>query len=365
MPIDHLRVDAAARYEHYSDFGSATVGKLTARYDVTPEFGVRGTASNGFRAPTLAEEYYSATNVTSNTAFVQLPPDSPGGKLLGLGNGLKAEHSVNLSLGLVWRPTPGVNATLDIYQITITNRIVGTGDLYGTINGVLQPSAPAVNAAIAANGNSLDPDVVANGTTGVAIFSNGIDTRTHGADLVFNFPDDYAFGHVNWSVGAEFNETAITKIPGTPPQLAGLSLYNATALSDLTSASPKYVANLGALWTSGKASINLVEKIFGRSSEWENDNADNPTNNPQYFRTDVGVAAITNLDLGYQFTNYFRVNIGAINLFDRYPNKLNGVLRSHYDNVVYNDNQGVQQYPSFSPFGIDGGFYYVKATFTF
>ncbi len=209
----NLRVDAAGRYEHYSDFGSATVGKLTARYDLTPEFALRGTVSNGFRAPTLAEEYYSATNVTTNTAQVQLPPDSAGGKLLGLGNGLQPEHSVNLSLGLVWRPLPGVNATLDIYQISITNRIVGTGDLYGTINGVLQPSAPAVNAAIAANGNSLDPDVVASGTTGVAIFSNGIDTRTQGADLVFNFPVDYAFGHVDWSVGAQLNETVITKIP--------------------------------------------------------------------------------------------------------------------------------------------------------
>jgi len=49
---------------------------------------VRGTLSNGFRAPTLAEEYYSATNVTTTTAQVQLPPDSLGGKLLGLGNGL-------------------------------------------------------------------------------------------------------------------------------------------------------------------------------------------------------------------------------------------------------------------------------------
>jgi len=97
----------------------------------------------------------------------------------------------------------------------------------------------------------------------------------HGADLVFNFTTDYAL----------FNETDITKIPGTPAQLTGLSLYNATALSDLTTASPKYV-----------------------------------------------------------------VNLGALNLFDRYPNKLNDVLRSHYDNLAYNDNLGVLQYPSFSPF---------------
>jgi iron complex outermembrane receptor protein len=207
--------------------------------------------------------------------------------------------------------------------------------------------------------------VVAHGTTGVAIFSNGIDTRTQGADLVFNFPQDYAFGHINWSFGASFNQTDITKIPGTPAQLVGLTLYNATAVSDLTTASPKYVLNLGGLWTSGRASINLWEQVYGSSSEWENDDADNPTNIPEYFRTDVGVTAITNLDLGYQLAEHFRINIGALNLFDRYPDKLNSVLRSHYDNLTYNDNMGVQQYPSFSPFGIDGGFYYARATFTF
>ena len=364
-PIEALRVDAAARYEHYSDFGSATVGKLTARYDFAPELAVRGTISNGFRAPTLAEEYYSATNVTSSTATVQLPPNSPGGRLLGLGNGLEPEHSINMSLGLVWRPTPGVEGTLDVYQIRITNRVVATGALDGTLNGVPQPSAAAVNAAIAANGNSLDPDVLANGTTGVATFANGIDTRTRGADLVFNFPNDYVFGHVTWSVAADFNQSVLTRVPGTPAQLVGLTLYNAEALSDITTASPKYAIDLGAYWTFGKASINLVEKIYGPASETEYDDADNPQNQLKPFDSSIGVSAITNLDLGYQFTSYFGMNIGALNLFNRYPDKLNGELLSHYDTLTYNDNLGVQQYPSFSPIGIDGGFYYARATFKF
>jgi iron complex outermembrane receptor protein len=365
QPIANLRVDAAGRYEHYSDFGSATVGKLTARYDLTQQFAVRGTISNGFRAPTLAEEYYSATNVTTTTAQVQLPPNSVGGKLLGLGSGLQPEHSVNLSMGLVWRPLPGLDTTLDIYQISITDRIVGTGDLYGTINGVLQPSAPAVNAAIAANGNTLDPDVVASGTTGVAIFSNGIDTRTQGADLVFNFPDDYAFGHINWSVGAQLNQTVITKIPGTPPELVGLSLYNTEALSDLSTASPRYTVNLGALWTYAQASVNLIEKVYGPVSEWENDDGDNPSNNPQWFKSAMGVTPVTDLDLGYQLGRHVRIDVGALNLFDRYPHKLNGELLAHYDTPAYGDNLGVQQYPSYSPIGIDGGFYYARGTLMF
>ena len=131
-PVDALRIDVAGRFEHYSDFGNATVGKFTTRYDFTPEFAVRGTVQNGFRAPTLAEEYYSSTDVTPTSAFVQLPPNSAGGKLLGLGNGLQPEKSLNYSVGLVFRPQEAMTVTLDLYQIAITNRIVGSGSLVGS-----------------------------------------------------------------------------------------------------------------------------------------------------------------------------------------------------------------------------------------
>jgi iron complex outermembrane receptor protein len=362
-PIEALRLDAAGRYEHYSDFGDARVGKLTARYDFAPEFAIRGTVSNGFRAPTLAEEYYASTNVGPTTAFAQLPPNSPGGKLLGLGTGLQPEHSVNYSLGFVFRPLPRMSATLDLYQITVTNRIAGTGNIYGSVNGVPTPAAGAVNAAIAANGNQLDPQVVATGTTGINVFANGIDTRTRGADLVFNFPVDYAFGKIDWSVGATYNSTTITKLPATPALLAGATLYDATAISDLTTANPKYVVNLGALWTYNKYTVNLLEKVYGASSEWENDNGDNSTNNPVYFKSPIGTTAVTNLDLGYQAMDHLKVNIGANNLFNHFPNHLNGELLARY--TAAHDNSAVFNYPQWSPYGIDGGFYYVKATFTF
>ena len=63
-PVEALKLDAAVRFEHFNDFGDSTVGKLTGRYDFSPMFAVRGTIANGFRAPTLAEEFYSATNVS-------------------------------------------------------------------------------------------------------------------------------------------------------------------------------------------------------------------------------------------------------------------------------------------------------------
>lgn len=367
-PVDKLYVDLAGRYEHYSDFGSTTVGKLTARYDFTEQYAVRGTISTGFRAPTLAEEYYSSTNVGPTTAFVQLPPNSAAAGLLGLGTGLQPEKSVNYSVGFVMRPIPKMTATLDLYQTNIRNRIVGTGTLYGTIGGTTY--SPDVTAAIIANGNQLDPGVVASGSTGVNIFTNGISTRTRGADLAFDYPVDYVFngrsyGRVDWSVSATYNQTSITSIRATPSQVAPNQLFDATATSDLTVASPRYVVNLGALWTFSKYSVDLVEQIYGPSAETLNDNGDNATGNPEYFRTSVGTTPITNLDLGYQATKQLKLSAGAINIFNHYPDKMNGTLESHWNNPAYGDNAGVQIYPAFSPFGINGGYYYVKATYAF
>jgi iron complex outermembrane recepter protein len=377
-PIDGLRIDAAGRFEHYSDFGNATVGKLTGRYDFDPQFAVRGTISNGFRAPTLAEEFYSSTTVTPTTAFVQLAPNSPGGKLLGLGEGLQPEKSVNYSIGLAWRPIPQMSATLDLYQITITNRIVGSGQLVGYHNGNVVSSA--VNAAIVANGNQLDPTIVQSGLTGVNVFANGIDTRTRGADLVFDFPAKYSFGSVVWSIGATYNDTSVTKIPTTPAILAGQPLYDQEALSDLSTATPKYIVNLGALLTAGKLSINLQEKIYGPSSDYEVDNGDNGGTGPgtfqvcptgpctgslAYYKNEIGLTPITNLDVSYQFTEHLKLAVGALNLFDRFPPLLNTTLRAHGNSFAYGDNFAVSQYPQFSPLGINGGFYYVKAVFTF
>lgn len=362
-PIEKLYLDVAARYEHYSDFGSTTIGKLTGRYDFTKAYAVRGTISTGFRAPTLAEEYYSTTNVGPKTAFVQLPPNAQAAQLLGLGNGLQPEKSVSYSIGFVFRPIPRLTGTLDLYQTNIRNRIVGSGTLYSTVNGV--QVSPVITQAIIANGNSLDPGVT---TTGVNIFTNGITTRTRGADLSVDYPVDYEFGgvsygRVDWSIAATYNQTSLTSVRNSPTQLGSQALFDGTAITDLTTASPKYVANFGALWTKGKYSVNLVEKIYGPSDELSSDFGDGPTGNVLYFPTHIGTTPITNLDLGYQATKEIKLNVGAINLFNKYPDKMNSNVLANERSA--DDNSAVQIYPSFSPFGINGGFYYAKATYTF
>jgi iron complex outermembrane receptor protein len=382
-PIDKLRIDVAARFEHYSDFGNATVGKLTGRYDFSPEFALRGTLSNGFRAPTLAEENYTSTTVSPNAAYVQLAPNSPGGRLLGLGNGLQPEHSVNLSLGAVWRPQPGMSVTLDVYQITVTNRIVGSGSLVGTdYSGNVISSL--INDAIVASGNQLDPTVA---FKGINVFANGIDTQTRGVDLVFDFPVNYSFGKIDWSIGANYSSTTATKYAATPANIAGGNppvneLYDPNTYSMLTTANPKYVINLGALYTRGKLSVNLVEAIYGPSSDFESDDGDNGYGGPypqcvprgglficagqlDFFENHIHTTAITNLDVSYKLSDQLTISGGAQNLFNTFPPLINATQLAHENNPYYGDNVGTNQYALFSPFGINGGYYYLKARYKF
>jgi iron complex outermembrane receptor protein len=363
-PLDALTIDLAGRHEHYSDFGSATVGKLTARYDFTPQFALRGTISNGFRAPTLAEEFYSATNVAPSSATAQLPPNSPGGRYLVPG-GLQAEKSTNYSVGFVFRPLPTMTMTLDLYRIDLNNRIKGTQAFNSQNNGKPPPgisvaTQDAINHAILLNGNTIDPSVLASGTLAAALFANGIDTVTQGADLVFQFPETYSWGHVNWQVSGAYNDTYIKSLPPNPAILAGYSLYSIQDISDLTSASPRFMINLGGYWTLDKWSVNLTEHIVGPSSEYASDGGHNPTNALIYYNTYIGTALLTDLSVGFKATKNVEITIGSNNLFNKFPPHTNPAITNAYFNA--GSSTSVQIQPIFSPYGINGGLYYGRVT---
>jgi iron complex outermembrane receptor protein len=348
-PTSKLQLDIAGRYEHFSDFGDTTVGKFTGRYDFTPTFAMRGTFSTGFRAPTLAEEYYSATNVSPTSAFVQLPPNSAAAALVGI-NGLKPEDATNYSLGIVLRPFEKFTATLDAYQIKIKDRIVGSGSLFGQGGAI---NSPAVTAAIAANGNVLDPTVT---QTGINIFANGLDTRTRGADLALTYFTELKSGRIDWSFGANYNETEVTKVNPTPAPLAPQSLFSPTAISDLETTSPKYRTVLGALWTYDRFSVNLRETLYGPSSRLQSQDGGT------YYKVSIGATPITDLEIAYQ-ASALRFSVGANNLFNRYPDKVNPALMAVYR--AAGSTSAVAQYPSFSPFGINGGYYYGRLVYSF
>jgi iron complex outermembrane receptor protein len=373
-PIAGLKLDVAGRYEDYSDFGSATVGKFTARYDFAPAFAIRGTLSSGFRAPTLAEEHYTNVNVGPTTAFVQLAPDGPGTSLLGLGGGLKPERSTNVSFGVVLRPLERLTATIDAYQILVTNRIVASGNINGQSNGVAFPGAANVTAAIAASGLSIDPAVLATGTTGINLFANGVDTRTRGVDLMLSSPQDLPFGHVDLTVGATYNYTVATRVLSGTAEMGGQALFDAQAVSALTTQSPRLVLNLGAHLTVSQFYVDLHEIIYGKSSSCDNPDSDTSPaplatacasygGGLYYYENHIGTVGVTNLELGLNVKEGLSLAIGAVNLFNRYPNQVNpaytGVEAQNYDNAA------VEKYAPFSSYGIDGGFYYARVGYKF
>ncbi|HEV7814548.1 MAG TPA: TonB-dependent receptor, partial [Janthinobacterium sp.] len=163
-------------------------------------------------------------------------------------------------------------------------------------------------------------------------------------------------GHIDWSATANYNKVEVTKVNQAPTQLLPQTLLNATAISDLETASPKFRLNLGALWKQGKWSVNLRESFYGPSSEM--DSYDGST----YFETKIKTKAITDLDVAYRITKALTLSAGANNLFNTYPDKNNASLmavqRAHLSTGA------VTQYPSFSPFGINGGYYYARLNYT-
>jgi iron complex outermembrane receptor protein len=348
-PIEKLQMDIAGRYEDFSDFGNTSIGKISGRYDFTESFALRSTFSTGFRAPTLAEEYYSATNVGPTSAFVQLPPNAPAAALVGI-NGLKPEKSRNFSVGFVTHVFPKVVATLDAYQINIDDRVVGSGSLYGVGGAV---NSQAVSDAIAANGNVLDPTVT---FQGISIFSNGLDTRTRGVELVTTYPGEYGFGRVDWSLAANYNETEVTRIAPSPAQLVPQTFFDPTAISNLEDASPKYRGVLTAAWSLDRFSATVRETLYGPSSQLESPDGG------IYYETKIAATPITDLEVSYALSA-MKFTVGANNLFNRYPSGVNKDLLQAYRDMV--SNSAVTIYPSFSPFGINGGYYYAKAAFSF
>ena len=348
-PVTGLKVDVAGRFEHYSDFGDTQIGKITARYDFNPMIAIRGTVSTGFRAPTLQEEYYSATNVSPSFAVVQLPSNSAAAKLVGFPN-LKPEKSDSYSIGFVAHPAPRLALTVDAYEIDIHDRIVATGTIYG--RGGATNSA-AVLAAIAAHGNILDPGVT---YVGISVFTNGVNTSTKGVEATASYSSDFGdFGHVDWSLGANYNETKITRIQATTAQISPQPLFNANATSLLTTATPKEKVVLGALWSLGKWSVNLRDTIYGPSSEQTSPNGGT------YYKLSIPVTSITDLDISYAINSSLKLDVGANNLFDKKP-----PVVPYISGVGMVDGNNVYNEPmQFSPYGINGGYYYGKVTYSF
>jgi outer membrane receptor protein involved in Fe transport len=151
-----LNVQIAGRAEHYSDFGDVAKPKIAASWDVFDGLRLRGSYSEGFRAPNL-EQVNTATygRLTTNPDYIRCEADlragriatfgacsrSIGASLLVSGNpDLEPEESTNSSYGVVFQPQFLPEAwgdftfTADRWRIQ-QEKIVG---LFGGRNAVIQ-----------------------------------------------------------------------------------------------------------------------------------------------------------------------------------------------------------------------------------
>ena len=334
-------VAIAGRYEHYTDSaGDTWSGKFTTRYELTPRLAVRGTVSNGFRAPSLSQTGFATGSQTPAIVNGQIAgitsqrnarPDSPLGRALGA-TPLKPEKSFSLSGGLSFQATRDFTLDVDAYQIDLDDRIARTTTFRGA----------GIAAILAANG--FDPNQT------VSYNTNAIDTRTRGIDVVAAYAlrlTDAGLGTVRWNLGFNYNKTTIERIKDTPTELIaiGQPLFDRVAQSNYTVILPRTKLILGADWSLDRLDLSVKTIRYGKVQLL----TDNPASDQRY-----GAKWITDVELGYRLTESLTLAFGANNLFDVYP-----------DCSTVPDVIGSQRYATNSPFGYFGGFYYARAAVKF
>ncbi|MFM5949899.1 MAG: TonB-dependent receptor plug domain-containing protein [Novosphingobium sp.] len=360
--VEGLSTTAAARYEHYSDFGDTLTAKFAARYEFAPGFALRGSVSNGFRAPSLHQQYFT----TTSTNFIGgLPVDistvavsSPVARALG-SKDLKPEKSLNLSAGFTANPFNGLTLTVDYYNIRINDRIVLTENL-----GAAGSGSAAVNAAVKA---VLDT----NGFQSVGaarFFINGLDTRTQGVDAVLNWrlPIE-GVGKWTFTAAYNYNKQSIIKYKNDLGPLAAipnLILFGRVESLRFTEGQPRDKVVLSLDGDLGKFGINARTTRYGKvvSPGSASPLAPNAASLTAYGPDDIFLGAkwITDLELQFKPTEAISFAIGADNLFDVYPDRSPWGLRPASIGGSYPANQQYIPFSIFSPFGFNGRYLYAR-----
>ncbi|MCW2404636.1 iron complex outermembrane receptor protein [Sphingobium sp. B1D7B] len=316
--IANLTVGAAGRYEHYSTFGDNGTGKVSLRYDFAPQFALRATASTGFRAPSLQQQFYSFTQSTSiNNVIVDVrtqPSTTAAAVALG-GQALRPEKSTNLSAGAVFR-TGGLEFTVDAYRIRVRDQI-----------------ALSENLAI--------PGV---GTTDRArFFINGIRSTTKGVDVIarYRLTSD-TLGKFDLTAAGNYNEVTITDAPGTTP--GGAALFSQQRITSLERGTPRWKGSAAADWSLGNVGATLRATYYGNVVE--------PAPNViDYVNT--GKHTLIDLEGRVKLMQKGTLAIGANNLFDVYPDAVATTNGNNY-------NAGATAFPYYSPFGFNGRYVYAR-----
>lgn len=343
-PLDQLLTALALRTESYEGVGDATTGQFSLRYDFHPAFAVRASVSTGFRAPSLQQANYSSRSTTfagqTLTETQTVRQGSEAFRAIGLSD-LANEKSVNQSLGFTSHPLPRLSISTDIYRIRIKDRIV--------LSEFLQSEAKDGCAADLSNcpiRKVLEPIKV----DAAQFFTNAIDTDTKGLDFLIDYSWRLAEAqNLNLKAAYYWNQTQVKDIRapnGIDPHL----LFSEAQVVLTEEAQPRtryQVAtdyNLGS-WASG-IQANYYGAVAGAGFGG-------------YKQTYSG-KWLTDIHSGYAFPQGLRFDLGALNVFNVYPDEMD----AQHPVRAYAGGSFKYSWET-APFGYKGGIYYSRLAYSF
>ncbi len=348
---ERLTLQAAVRHEEFSNFDSTTNYKLAGLIHVTDAFRIRAAISTGFHAPTAGQA--SITNVTTqNVAGVlvdqgTLPLFSAAGQLAAdyvesFGNGrpeLGPEEADNFSIGVAF-DIGNSSWTIDYYEIDVEDRIAlgANVDFLAALNfaggGSDYESVSDALAGLDANGTINRQEFLGlDDLSQFRFFTNSFDTSTEGVDIVGNMNFELMSGSSTVTVAFNYNKTEVTDA-GTINPISGGRIE---ALEDLL---PNIKGNVSWSHSQNKWTTLLRANYYG---DWTS------TSNGY----DVDAAILVDAQIAYQITDNLELVAGVENLFDEYPDE------------TPNPGGLGQLYPEDSPFGFNGGTWYVQGRYSF
>jgi len=339
-------MNVATRYEYYSDFGGNIAAKLAARYKFSDKFSLRASVNNGFRAPSLQQRWQnSITQLFANTGQGRIPVirgTFPNNheliKALGIPL-LTPEKSVNLSGGFTSTILNRISLTVDAYWIQIKNRIV--------FGGLLDKTIPAVK-------NILDsfPGLR---VEQVQFFTNAINTNTKGIDIVFDGNWNIHKANLGVSLAINFTSTRLfgdiktsDKLPAD--SLTTNKLFNIEDKTKMEKEQPSDKIILSIIYKTGKTKVILRNTRFGKTSIAPI--FPNPT---RIMYESFSPKILTDISLVYSLKTWVTITLGVNNVFNVYPDPV-----KNYENTY----QGSRIYcAEASPFGFNGGYYFMNIAF--
>ena len=324
-------VSAAGRFEDYSDFGSTLNGKLAARLSLVDErLNLRGSASTGFRAPSLHQIYFNnvRTDFNDEGRLAQVGTfsnDSEVARVLGVPD-LEEERSRSVSAGLTSSPTANLDLTIDGYYTRVEDRVVLTGS-FG--------SSPEIADLL---------DEV--GASEAQFFANAVDTDTYGLDVVATYRLRTGVGDVELSAAGNYNRTEADDELNIPPALEGQeeTFFSPKERALLETSSPRTKLNLSADYQTGPLSVFLRTVRFGEVTRNEFPFGSAQVHSPQW---------VVDASVSYRLIEGATLTVGANNLFDNFPD----------EQVFENTFLGVFDYAPVQQ-GFNGAFYFARLNLT-